>query len=125
MAALDETVEALARRWQFEPGAALTGGSESLVLEVRDAQDRAAILKIGMPGSADLAAEARIYAMSEGRGYAELYAHDNEHNALLLERLGEPLETLEPDPELQMEIICACFVEAWRDRLGAGQERHS
>jgi streptomycin 6-kinase len=72
-----------------------------------------AVLKVGLPGSADLGGEARVYRLAAGRGYANLLAHDEAHNALLLERLGEPLADTGVSVEQQMRQICAALKPAW------------
>ena len=113
LAGLDATVERLARLWDARFGAVLQGGSESLVLEATLADGRAAVAKIGLPAYGDLTAEARVYGLAEGRGYADLYEHDAAGNALLLERLGAPLRDARDTTEVQMEALCETLIESW------------
>ena len=80
---LPEVVNELAGTWGFTVGSLLAGGSEALVVETRR-EGEPAILKVGLPGSADLATEARVYRAAAGRGYATLRAHSATHDALLL-----------------------------------------
>jgi streptomycin 6-kinase len=113
LAGLDERVRHLQRQWQIQVGAVLSGGSESLVAGVRLADGGAAILKIGLPGSSDLATEAQVLALAGGRGYARLLAHDADQNALLLERLGLSLRATVNSVETQIRILCRTLHEAW------------
>lgn len=113
LAALNEMVAQLATQWNLDIGAVLSGGSESLVAQVQTGNGRAAILKIGLPGSADLATEAKIFRLAAGRGYAELLAHDPAHNALLLERLGPALRDTVTAVDLQLQVLCRTLQKAW------------
>ena len=110
---LEETVETLAGQWQLEIGNVRAGGSASLVLDTRWG-DKEAILKIGLPDSADLVKEAAVFQAAAGRGYAELYELDESRNAMLLERLGSPLEVFDYTVDEQIAIICATLKEAWQ-----------
>ena len=113
IARLDATVEHLQDFWGARFGAALQGGSESLVLEATVPDGRAAVAKIGLPAYGDLSAEATVYRLAEGRGYAELFAHDAASNALLLERLGAPLRDACDGTETQIAALCRTLQEAW------------
>lgn len=113
IAGLDDCVDRIERKWRLQVGEVLHGGSESLVGEAHFEDGRSAILKIGLPGSADLAKEACVYALAAGRGYAELYAHDEDENAILLERLGAPLRTEARSVDAQTKEICRTLSEAW------------
>lgn len=113
VAALPETVKQLERLWSIKAGASLAGGSESLVAEATLPDGTNAILKIGLPGTADLNAEATVYRLAAGRGYAQMLAHDPNHNALLLERLGTPLSRRCHSTEARIRAICRTFQDAW------------
>ena len=129
VARLPNLVKELEQLWGVEAGASLAGGSESLVAEVRRegippslahasarasfVDGSAAVLKIGLPGSADLDAEATVYRLAAGRGYARLLAHSAEHNALLLERLGLPLSRRCHSTDARIRAICQTFRDAW------------
>lgn len=113
LATLDERVRQLATQWDLTVGAILSGGSESLVAHVQRRDGRAAVLKIGLPGSADLAMEAKVFRLAAGRGYAELLAHEPAHNALLLERLGPALRDMTDTIDTQLEVLCQTLQAAW------------
>ena len=113
LATLDERVRQLAAQWDLTIGAILSGGSESLVAHVERDDGRAAVLKIGLPGSADLVMEAKVFRLAAGRGYAELLAHEPAHNALLLERLGPALRDTAKTVDAQLEVLCQTLQAAW------------
>ena len=113
VARLPALVRELEQLWGVEAGRSLAGGSESLVAEATLADGTDAVLKVGLPGSADLNAEATVYRLAAGRGYAKLLAHDPERNALLLERLGVPLSRHCDSTESRIRAICRTFQTAW------------
>ena len=57
--------------------------------------------------------EATVYRLAEGRGYAELFAHDAASNALLLERLGAPLRDACDATDTQIAALCRTLQTAW------------
>ena len=113
LAGLSRQVAELEVSWQVQTTEVLEGGSEALVLAAERTDGTEAVLKLGLPGSADLSAEARVYHLAQGRGYAALLAHDDARNALLLERLGPPLASRHLPARQEMEIICATLRRAW------------
>ena len=130
VARLPDLVRELEQLWGIEAGASLAGGSESLVAEATRREGilpslacasalaslpagSGAVLKVGLPGSADLGAEATVYRLAAGRGYARLLAHSAEHNALLLERLGMPLSRRCHSTQARIRAICRTFLDAW------------
>ena len=113
LASLDERVRQLTAQWDLAVGPVLSGGSESLVSHVQLGEGRAAVLKIGLPGSADLATEAKVFRLAAGHGYAELLAHDPAHNALLLERLGPALRDTVSAVADQIQVLCRTLQDAW------------
>lgn len=114
---LDSAVAALEAKWAFEAGEVFSGGSESLVVMARFGHGREAILKVGLPNSADLANEAHVYGLAAGRGYANVIAYDAKYNAMLLERLGKPLAAYNLPVRKQIEILCETLHEAWQPLL--------
>lgn len=113
MAGLNETIKYLETLWSIRVGEVLSGGTESLVANVLLDDGEPAVLKVGLPGSSDLAKEAQIFRLAAGRGYATLIADDPSTNALLVEKLGRPLEKKITSIEKQIRIICAMLREAW------------
>ncbi|MDH3643779.1 MAG: aminoglycoside phosphotransferase family protein [Gammaproteobacteria bacterium] len=113
VAGLGASVDYLERRWSIRVGSVLAGGSESLVVEAEFENGTSAILKVGLPGSADLGMEARVYGLAAGRGYANLFEHDSSHNALLMERLGKPLASARLPVAQQIARLCETLSDAW------------
>ncbi len=113
LADLERIVTELARDWELTVSGVLPGGSESLVVSAETSNGAAAVLKIGLPGSAEVGREALAYTLADGRGYAHMYAHDRTHNALLLERLGTPLQQQDLPVGEQIEIICRTLAPSW------------
>ncbi|MGI9328716.1 MAG: aminoglycoside phosphotransferase family protein [Pseudomonadales bacterium] len=113
LAELPQTVATIELAWSVTAGAVITGGSESLVLEAIRADGSNAIIKIGLPGSADLSMEARVYRLAGESGFARLYEHEEVHNAVLLERLGEPLGSRGLSMDAQIVHLCKSLNEVW------------
>ena len=108
---LPAVVDELSGRFEVEFGRVLHGGTESLVLEAkRDAESL--IMKVGVPGAV-LEREAAAYRLVDGRGYARLIGEALEHNAILLERLGQPLAEQGLSVDEQVEWVCKALSAAW------------
>lgn len=108
---LPAIVEELSRRFKIEFGRVLHGGTESLVLEALRGEE-AFVLKVGVPGAV-LEREAAAYRLVDGRGYARLIGEAIEHNAILLERLGEPLALQGLSVDAQVDWVCRALSAAW------------
>jgi streptomycin 6-kinase len=118
LAALPQTVASLAELWGVQLGVSLAGGSEALVLEALTADGRPAILKLPVPKLDPALDQMRVFKVTAGRGYAELYASDADTGALLLERLGESLGSQEPTADERHAILCRTLAEAWVSPAG-------
>ena len=110
---LNALVADISMRWQLELGAVRSGGSESLVLDVVTADQSSAILKLGLPGSTNVSVETKVYELAAGTGYAELLAKDLSCHAILMERLGDSIESQDLSVSRQIEIICQTLSVAW------------
>lgn len=114
---LPETVRRLEERWGITVGAAMVDGTAALVAEAVTRDGQPVVLKVAMPaaidGAATFARAVLIYTLAAGRGCAQLLAHDVEHDALLLERLGPNLDSLGRSSAEQLEIICATLDALW------------
>ncbi len=113
IADLDDTVRELQDAWALRVGPPLSGGSASLVLLAERTDGTPAVLKLGLPESGELAHQARVLRLADGRGYARLLEHDSSHNAVLVERLGAALATEGHPTKHQMETICQTLKQAW------------
>jgi streptomycin 6-kinase len=128
LAGLAGTVAELAQAWGLTVGRTLRGGTEAYVAEVTLANRRAAVLKVLPPEAALATGELQVLLAAGGRGYAEVYAHDESRAAILLERLGQPLASLGLPADAQLAIICETLGEAWAlppegARLTTGAEK--
>ena len=113
VATLEETVSSLALKWQFVPKEIRKGGSESLILAVALKDDSPAVLKVGLPGVCDCKTESRVLRIANGTAYPRLLEHDEEYNALLVERLGARLSDSDLPVSQQIEVLCQTLQEAW------------
>ncbi|WP_197429744.1 aminoglycoside phosphotransferase family protein [Auraticoccus cholistanensis] len=124
-------LEELQRRWDVRlEGRGLPGGSASWVgrAVARDGSPR--VVKVAVPGH-DLAGEALVLSLAEGRGLVRLHGHDPEADAVLLEALGRPLGSTRLPPEEKLDHLVAALREVWRlpaDRFpvpGPGEDKAS
>jgi streptomycin 6-kinase len=75
-----------------------------------------AVLKLARPGPAGRAALARevaVLAAAGGRGCARVLRHDLDLGAVLLERLGRPLDAVVAERDAQLVAICATLRPLW------------
>ncbi|ADB31254.1 hypothetical protein Kfla_2175 [Kribbella flavida DSM 17836] len=113
---LDElpgVVDSLAQDWSLTIGPSLAGGHVALVVEVTLVDGTPAVLKIGVPGR-DVGPEAMALRLANGGGCAELLGEDLSRQALLLERLGAPMQDLVADPASRHDLLCDVAVRLWR-----------
>nr|NLI49482.1 phosphotransferase [Propionibacterium sp.] len=126
------------RKWNLEVLGLRTRSVGSSLYDVR-VRGRDAVLKLARPG-AELARQADVLAAARGYGYVHLFDRDDEHGALLLERLGRSLEARAQElfrpvpaelapPLLQGNVLIEPMIgslqEAWRlppDAVAAGAD---
>ena len=118
LSSLDATVAGFESNWALRLGDVLSVGTEALAIEatVLGAElegDDLAVLKLGLPGSADISTEVKAYQRVSGEGYARLLRYDLAANALLLERLGPQLASEDRPIETQIHIICETLQRSW------------
>jgi len=114
LAQLDETVAELEARWSIRVGDALPGGTHAYVAPAVGADGKNYIFKLDQPEASDVfTPEIRFLQAAQGRGYVRMYAVDLDRRACLLERLGEPLASLELPPREQMRILCETLRFVW------------
>ena len=124
IAGLDAIVAAVATAWDLKIGGAFDRSSQSLVLGVHRADGTRAVLKLGLPGVADLGREANVCSLAEGSVLPKVLAHDSKFNALLLEALGRPIGDLGWPIDARMRAICRTVEALWRTPItGAGLRR--
>ncbi|MGV8853314.1 MAG: antibiotic biosynthesis monooxygenase [Devosia sp.] len=113
LASLDDVLTGLEQDWQLTIGPTLAGGTAAFVAEATTAMGDSVVLKVVTPASSVGRHEAEVLGHAAGRGYARLLQHDPSRSALLLERLGDRLETLDMPYERQVDIMCATLLHAW------------
>jgi streptomycin 6-kinase len=85
LAGLPATVEALLHRWGCAPDGAVTHGAVGIVVPVRRPAGEPAVLKVSFPHPGN-DHEPDAFETWRGRGAVFLYARDDAHYAMLLER---------------------------------------
>jgi streptomycin 6-kinase len=115
---LPDIVATLGSAWGLTVGATMTSGTAAYVAAVTDADGRPAVLKVAMPVDVDgvgvFARSVTVLEQAAGRGAVRLLAHDDEHSALLLERLGPNLVDLGFTIDAQLVATCAALRDLWR-----------
>lgn len=114
LANLAATLAGLEQDWGITIGPALPGGTAAFVAEATNDAGETSIIKLATPGSAAGRHEAAVLAEADGHGYARLLRHAATRGAMLLERLGDRLDTLELPYERQVDVLCATLLKAWR-----------
>jgi streptomycin 6-kinase len=113
--ALPALVAELAARWDLRVGRPFRDGTEAWVAPARRSDGRAVVLKLHIPRPGDGAVrEATVLRLAGGRGCAELLAHDAEHHALLLERLGPSLAALGLPAGRRHRVLADLAADLWR-----------
>jgi streptomycin 6-kinase len=114
---LSDVVAALVDGWGLELGTAFRGGTASFVAAATERSGRPCVLKVAMPLEIDGDSFGRsvlVHQLAQGRGCADLFAHDESAPAMLLERLGPNLDDLGmPLPQL-LETIATTLRSFWR-----------
>ncbi|MGC5331857.1 aminoglycoside phosphotransferase family protein [Micromonospora sp. DT62] len=113
LARLPTLIAELERRWHITVGAPLAGGTAAYVARARTADGRDAVLKLVLPDP-DLTRQVPTMVEARGHGYARLFAHNIERNAMLIEALGPSLSQLGTPVEQTIEVLCRTLRQAWR-----------
>ena len=113
LAGLGDVVARLQETWRLLHIEVLTGGTESYVAAGRRDDGADAVLKIPIAGDRLSKNEARTLRAAQGHGYVELLAHDEESDAMLLERLGARLRTRRLPVARELEMLVELLASAW------------
>src|SRR5437868_12887747 len=112
---LPSLVDGLAQDWSLTIGLTLSGGHAAFVVEATLTDGRAAVLKVGVPGTRHkLWREAVALRLAQGDGCAALLRDDLDRDALLLERLGAAMYDVVPDPAVRHDLLCDLASRLWR-----------
>jgi len=116
----------LARDWGLDLGRSLPGGSNSYVVRARTADGSSAVLKIVLDGD-ELEGQVRVLEAADGRGYARLLHADVARQAVLLEALGDPLQSSGRTAADQLTVLADTLALAWQpssaERVPDAQEK--
>lgn len=110
---LSSIILELEEMWNVKVKEVIDGGSHALVCVVDD-EDK--VLKIEIPDVSEdeFMMSVRALRMAKGNGYVKLYAYHKEYRALLLERLGQTLNSMNYSVEKQIEILCNALKQTWQ-----------
>jgi len=119
LAGLPGLIAGLKRDWGIAVGPPFDGPTEAYVARARDADGRAAVLKLMIPRPGDHAQrEIAVLRAAGGEGPDEgmvrLFRYDSDRGAILMERLGRSLDQLGLPIEQRHEILCAAAGRVWR-----------
>ena len=112
LAGLDDLLAGLESDWGVTIGEALRGGTAGFVAEATDTAGHVCIIKVGVP-STGASRQTDVLAAANGKGYALLLRRDHDRRAMLIERLGDKLDSFELPYERQIDIMCATLLGAW------------
>jgi streptomycin 6-kinase len=112
-----DALDSLAQRWDLRLVRSLTGGTAGVVVAAIDSSGRACALKVAMVlDDDDLEAYGRsvlVHQLADGRGCAELFDHDPETAAMLLEHLGPNLDALGMSVTDMLDTITTTLRRFW------------
>jgi streptomycin 6-kinase len=114
--------ESLAREWKLVLGRPFGGGSAAYVVSAHTAVGRDVVLKVALPegleGDSPFAAEIQTLRLADavgaGSAYVQLLEVAADGRAVLLERLGRPLASLDLRVEHQIDAIVDTVSRGWR-----------
>ena len=110
--AFPDRLRTVLERWDLTVVRAFAEGAGLPVLEVVGRASGPAVLKLGGHG-ADLSQQVRVLQAADGRGFVRVLEHDEEQDAVLLEKLGPTLFRTVPDPVEQAAHLAALLPAAW------------
>ncbi|NND76458.1 MAG: phosphotransferase [Ilumatobacter sp.] len=115
LADLPQLIAELEERWSLSVGRAYPDPTEAFVAEAVRADGRHAVVKLIVPRDGDAAAhEISVLEAARGDGCVELLDSDVERGALLLERLGPSMHTLQLPLAERLGHLCAAALKMWR-----------
>ena len=116
--ALPDVVADVVTRWELSIGSAFAGGTAAYVVAATCADGRECALKVPILVDDDDRGAFRrsvlVHELAEGRGCAELVAHDEDPYAMLVERLGPNLHDLGFTTDAVLDAITDALADLWR-----------
>lgn len=121
LADLPDLVADLEREWSIKVGRGFPASTEALVAEATQDNGEPAVLKLCVPRPGAAAErEITVLRLVDGDGCPRLLRHDLAREALLLERLGRPMNELGLPLERRHEMLCSAAIRIWRPAPGCG-----
>jgi streptomycin 6-kinase len=119
---LPELIASIEDDWEVAVGErAFDDATEAYVVEVTQADGRAAVLKLVVPhDQARIHDEITVLEFAEGHGCVELLRADPGRGAMLLERLGPSVHDLGLSIAERHEILCSAAEQLWRPAPDCG-----
>jgi streptomycin 6-kinase len=116
---LPDLIRDLEREWSFTSGRSCPASTEAVVLDAVRADGTPVVLKLCVPnrGAAALN-EITALRLIDGDGAPRLLRYDESRGALLLERLGRPMNELGLALPQRHEYLCAAALKIWRPAPG-------
>jgi len=117
LATLPDLLASLEADWSITVGEPLLGGNAAYVAEVTRTDGGLAVLKVALPpvnGFAPFGQELRTLRLAGGDPYVGLLRYDLPRQAMLLERLGDPLNTLGWPVAQQLDALVHTAARGWR-----------
>ena len=111
--ALPGRLAELAADWGLTLGRSLPGGSNSYVVRATTTAGMSAVLKVVLDDDG-LADQIRVLEAADGRGYARLLRADLDRRALLMEALGNPLQSTGRNGPEQLAVLADTLAIAWQ-----------
>ncbi len=130
---LPDLIAEMADRWDLRLGSILGGGTEAFVAEATQADGTPAVLKLLVPHDDEVDAEITAFTLhaalahtspsppgpergghADDDGWARMLASDRSRAALLIERLGAPMNELGIAGPTRRDILCDVAHRAWR-----------
>lgn len=108
-------VDRYVEEWELRLGAPYTGGSASYVAPARTSDGRDAVLKLSLPHR-EARGEAAALRWWDGDGAVQLFRHDPDHWALLIERCdpGVPISEADLPAQARLTIAAELLAGLWR-----------
>lgn len=118
---LPELIAAIEAEWALRVGRAYESATEAFVAAATLADGTPAVLKLMIPRDGDHARnEITVLRLTGGGGCVRLLRGDESRGALLLERLGRPLNEMNLPMGQRHEILCAAASRVWRPAQDSG-----
>jgi len=118
---LPRLVADIERDWSITVGRSFPGATEALVAEATQADGTPAVIKLCVPRPGAAAErEITVLRLVDGEGCPRLLRHDIARQALLLERLGRPMNELGLPIGQRHELLCAAAERIWRPAPDCG-----